>query len=116
MACTCADYSSGMLNELISIERPTYTPDAAGGYTEVWGAIAGAPTRAHVKSLSGSERWASERVEATSKLRVVVRYVAGILESDSIVIRSRRCNIRYINNIELADKWLEIEVGEGVAV
>lgn len=112
----CDDYNAGMLNEPVSIERAAKVSDGAGGYTETWAVISGAPTRAHAKYLSGSERWASQRVEATAKLRIAVRYFDGLLESDSVVIRSRRCNIRFINNVEFRDRWLEIDLDEGVAV
>ena len=114
--CKCDKINSGMLKEPVSIERPTNTTDNAGGYTQTWGAISGAPTLAYAKAVSGNERWASDRVEATVRLRVAVRYFAGILPSDTVVIRSRRCNIRFVNNVEFADRWLEIDLDEGVAV
>ena len=116
MTKCCADYNAGMLSEPISIERAAKASDGAGGYTEVWAAISGAPTRAHAKALSGSERWASQRIEATAKLRIATRYFDGLLESDSVVIRSRRCNIRFINNVEFSNRWLEIDLDEGMAV
>ena len=65
--------------------------------------------------LSGSERYQFDRVDATASLKVTVRYVSGLLESDRIVIRSRNHNIRYIKNVEFADKWLELIVDAGVA-
>lgn len=116
MTCKCDDFSAGMLSEPVTFQRSVKTTDGAGGFTEAWGALAGAPTFAHAKYLSGSERWASARVEATSRIRIAVRWFDGLLESDAVVIRSRRCNIRFINNVEFRDRWLEIELGEGVAV
>ena len=115
MTKCCGDYNAGMLREPVTFQRAAKASDGAGGYTETWGAIAGAPTLAHAKYLSGNERWASQRVEATAKIRIAVRWFDGLLASDAVVIRSRRCNIRFINNVEFADKWLEIELGEGVA-
>jgi hypothetical protein len=41
--------------------------------------------------------------------------VAGLLESDRVVIRTKAHNIRFINNVEFADRWLEIMVDGGVA-
>lgn len=116
MGKCCADYNAGMLSEPISIERATKVSDGVGGYTEAWAAWPGAPTRAHAKSISGAERWASQRIEATAKIRITTRYFEGLLESDSVVIRSRRCNIRFINNVEFGDRWLEIDLDQGVAV
>ncbi len=111
----CCDMSAGMLREPVSFERATKTPDGAGGYTETWAAISGAPTRAHVKALSGSERFASDRIEATTRYRIVVRYCDGLLESDRVAIRARVYNTRFINNVEFADRWLEIDLDGGVA-
>ena len=116
MTCKCDSLSAAMLSEPVTFQRSVKTPDGAGGFTETWGTLAGAPTFAHAKYLSGSERWANARTEATSKIKATTRYFDGLLESDAVVIRSRRCNIRFINNVEFKDRWLEIELGEGVAV
>lgn len=111
----CCDYTAGMLKEPVEFQRKTNTTDGAGGFTAAWGAISGAPTRASVKALSGMERWASDRTEATSRWRVAVRFWDGLLESDRVVIRGKAYNIRFINNVELADKWLVIDLSGGVA-
>lgn len=110
----CCDISAGMLNTLISIERPTKVDDGAGGYTETWARVRGSAKRAFVKSFSGSERWASERVEARTALRIVCRYTDNILQTDRVVIRNKRYDIVSINNVEFADKWLEIDLAGGV--
>jgi head-tail adaptor len=112
----CCDYNAGMLKEPVDIQRATRTPDAAGGWTVVWATISGSPDRCAPTALSGSERFASERTEAVSKWRVVVRYFPGLLESDRIEMRGRAYNVRFINNIELADRWLVIELDGGRAI
>ena len=111
----CDKYNAGMLTEAVVFQRATNVSDGAGGVTERWAAIAGAPIHAFIKALSGGERYASERIEATSKWRIAVRYFPGILESDRVQIRDRAYNIRFINNVELADRWLEIDLDGGVA-
>ena len=111
----CCDYTGGMLREAITINRSTSVSDGAGGRSASWAALAGSPARAYVKAKSGGERYASERVEATSKWLDVVRYFEGLRESDTITIRDRVHNIRFINNIEMADRWLEIDVDGGMA-
>lgn len=105
-----------MLRTAVAFERKTRTSDGAGGYTEAWAAISATPTRAMVKAVSGGERWASQRVEASATHRVVTRYFSGLLESDSVIIDGRRHNIRFINNVDFADRWLEITTQVGVAV
>lgn len=116
MTCKCDTITAGMLSELISIERAANTPDGTGGFTEVWGQIPDAPTRAYVKASSGSERWASGRTEAVSKYKATVRYFDGLFETDSVIIRQRRYNIRFVDNLEMQNRWLELTLDLGVAV
>ena len=111
----CCDMHAGMLREPVTFQRRTLTADGAGGQTEAWAAISGAPTRAHVRPVGGSERYASDRTEAIVRLRLVTRYNAGLREGDRVKIRDRVHNIRFLDNIEFADKWLQIDVDGGVA-
>lgn len=109
-------YGAAMLREPVTFQRKTRTSNGAGGFTEVWATVSGAPTMAYVKAVSGGERWASERVEARATHRVVVRYFEDLTEVDRVVIRDRAHNIRFINNVDFEDKWLEITTEQGVAV
>jgi SPP1 family predicted phage head-tail adaptor len=111
----CCEITAGMLKEPVTFQRETLTADGSGGTTSAWATIAGAPTRAGVKAMSGGERWASARVEANASWRVTVRYFAGLLPKDRVMIRGKAYNVRFVNNVELADKWLVIDVSEGVA-
>lgn len=111
----CCDFHSGKLKEPVTFERKTLTSDGAGGMTQTWATINNVPSRAFVVPVSGSERYASDRVEATVRLRLVVRYTTGLRESDRVQIRGRVHNIRFIDNIEFANKWLQIDVDGGVA-
>lgn len=111
----CCDMNAGMLREPVTFERAAKVSDGAGGFTETWSAISGASDRAHVRATSGAERWASNRTEAVTQWRIVVRYFSGLLESDRVVIRGRAYNIRFVNNIEMRDRWLEIDLTGGVA-
>lgn len=106
---------AGMLREPVTFERRTLTGDGAGGQTEAWAAISGVPTRAHVRPVSGSERYASDRTEAIVRLRLVTRYTAALREGDRVKIRDRVHNIRFLDNVEFRDKWLQIDVDGGVA-
>jgi len=105
-----------MLSEPIEFQRMTRTGDGAGGFTEGWAAITGAPTRGMVTALSGSERFQSQRTEATASHKIVVRYNAGLTTVDRAVIRGRAYQVRFINNVDFDDKWLEISAEVGVAV
>ena len=114
--CCGSKYSAGQLREPVTFQRLTRTTDGAGGFTEAWAAISGAPARAMVKPMSGGERWASQRLEATSTHKIVVRYCADLTEVDRAVIRGRAYQVRFINNVDFDDKWLEISAEVGVAV
>lgn len=110
----CCDIDAGKLRTPVQFQRAARTPDGAGGATLSWQAIAGAPTRAHVKSLSGSERFASARVEATATHRLTVRYFAGLTEADAVVFAGKRANVRFIDNVEQRNRWLVLDVQTGV--
>jgi SPP1 family predicted phage head-tail adaptor len=105
-----------MMREPVEFQRLTRTSDGAGGYSESWAAIADTPTRGMIKSMSGRERWASNRIEATSTHKMAVRYFSGLSADDRVVVRDRAYNIRFINNVDYDDTWLEIDLELGVAV
>ena len=111
----CCDMHAGKLSEPVVFQRRTLTSDGAGGQTESWAAVPGAPTRAYVTPVSGTERYASDRVEATVRLRLVTRYTTALRESDRVTIRNKVHNIRFLDNVEFRDKWLQIDVDGGVA-
>ena len=95
----CCDITAGQLKEPVTFQST----------------ITGTPTRARAKFASGGERYASERIEARVSVKIVVRYFAGLLEADRVEIRGKAYNIRFINNIEFSDKWLEISLDGGAA-
>jgi SPP1 family predicted phage head-tail adaptor len=111
----CCDMNAGKLREPVTFQRRTLTSDGAGGQTEEWATISGAPTRAQVMPVSGSERYASDRTEALVRLRLVTRYTNLLREGDRVTIREKVHNIRFLDNVEFKDKWLQIDVDGGVA-
>jgi SPP1 family predicted phage head-tail adaptor len=111
----CCKYTAGMLKEVVSFQRVTRVSDGAGGWTETWAAISGAPTRAMARSLSGGETFRFDRMDATVRMMIVTRYTTLLKEADRVLIRGRAHNIRYINNVDFANNWLEIAVDGGVA-
>ena len=115
MVGCCSKYNPRMLTEPVEFQRKTRASDGAGGFTVTWPAIAGTPTRAKAMFASGSERYASERIEARVSVKIVVRYFSGLLEADRVEIRGKAYNIRFINNVDFDDKWLEISLDGGVA-
>ncbi len=116
MAACCDKYSATLLREPVEFQSRTQVSDGAGGYTETWAAVSGAPTRAYVRQLSSGEQWASQRTEGRSSHMIVVRYTAAINETMRAVIRGREYNLEPPNNVDFADKWLEIKARLGVAI
>lgn len=113
--CKPSKYGARDLRETVTFQRVTNTADDYGARVQAWATIEGAPTRAMVKPMSGRERWASERTEATANYRIVTRYNADLTEKDRVLIRGRPCNIRFIANVDMDDRWLEIDVEMGAA-
>ena len=111
----CCDYSSGILREAVTFQRETATAGTAGTFTKAWATVSGAPTRAHVRGLSGREERTGDRTDAVARLRVVVRYSAALREGDRVLIRTRAHNITRIDNVEFRNQWLEIDAEAGVA-
>lgn len=109
----CCNYTSGMLREPVTFQQQVAV-DIGGGasqiaYTDRFS------VRAHIKPLSGNERLYASRIDATTKNRIVIRYRSDVVESDRVVIRNRYYQIRFVNNVEFRDKWLEIDLDGGVA-
>jgi SPP1 family predicted phage head-tail adaptor len=111
----CCELHSGLLRTPVQFERRARSDDGAGGFSQTWGALAGAPTRAYVKSKSGNERFASSRVEALATHSVVVRYFSGLTEADRVVFDGKPANIRFIDDLEQRKRWLRIDVQTGAA-
>ena len=112
----CCDINAGMLRTAIRVERTTRTSDGAGGYTDAWATLSGAPKRANVKFKSGNERQLAERIDAVAGYKVTMRYFNGLQERDRIVIKGRVHNIRAIDNVEMQDRWLIIHTELGPPV
>jgi SPP1 family predicted phage head-tail adaptor len=102
-----------MLNRRISIERKTLTPDALGGFDEVWQPLA--QPWAHIKPMSGRELIHADKIGASATSRFVIRYNANLIESDRVLYRGVYYNIRSLVNIDEADEYTEITAERGVA-
>lgn len=109
----CCDYKAGMLREPVRIQEQSRASIGGGASTVTYSTKV--ITRGHVKALSGGERLYAERLDAHTRLRLVIRYRSGITESDRVLIRDKAHQIRFINNVEFRDKWLEIDLDGGVA-
>ena len=111
----CCDLHAGLLRTPIVIKRQSRTADGAGGY-ESRGTDVVLNGFAKVENVSGTERMYSQRLDATVRAKVYIRYVSGILESDIIEFDGKDHNIRFIDNLQYQDAWIEIACDGGVPV
>ena len=109
----CCDIKAGMLREPIEIQSQVRT-DIGGGATDITYTNR-ADVRGHFKPMSGNERLYAERIDATTRNRLIIRYRTDVKESDQVIVRSRAYQIRFINHLEIRNKFLEIDLDGGVA-
>lgn len=109
----CCDYKAGMLREPVEIQSQT-TVDIGGGATTL-SYTNKANVRGHFKPMSGNERLYAERLDATTRNRLVIRYRSDLTDSDRVIIRDRAYQIRFIENVEFRDRWLILDLDGGVA-
>ncbi len=109
----CCQYMPGMLREPIEVQEQVETSIGGGATDITWQTKF--TTQAHMKPLSGNERLYAERLDATTRNRLVMRYRPDLVESDRVVIRGRQFQIRFINNVEYRNRWLEVDLDGGQA-
>ena len=109
----CCNVQAGMLREPVEFQSQVKT-DIGGGATTIT-YVKRVSLRGHFKPMSGNERLYSERIDATTRNRLIIRYRTDLLESDRVIVRSRAYQIRFINNLEFRNKFLEIDLDGGVA-
>ena len=109
----CCKYTPGMLRQTVTIQRKQTAPDGAGGFSVDWVDLH--TVKAHMRSTSGTERYSADRLQATVRIRMICRFIEDINEADRVVFRGKAHQIRYIDNVEYRNRWLEIDLDEGVA-
>lgn len=98
------------------IQAPARIGNGAGGYTTTWAAITGGDdVSVGMWSMSGGERWASERLEATSMWRAVLPYLDGVTEKCRLVVGGRYYAITFSDDAQKRGAWLVLDLGQGVA-
>ena len=110
----CCDMTPGMLRTPFELRRQLKS-DIGGGATALTYQRYAAG-RCKFVPLSGGERLYAERIDATTRNRAVIRYRADIADSDQFVAAGRVYNIRFINNLEMRNRWLELDLDGGVPV
>lgn len=107
-------YQIGELDQLVIIRREVRTPDGMGGSRLEWQDVD--EVWALVRPMSGRERLAAGRVEASANYLVVVYAGTTVLANDIIVWNGIELNVRFPKNRGSRSLFLEIEAEMGVAV
>jgi SPP1 family predicted phage head-tail adaptor len=110
----CCDFTSGMLRHSVELQSKTRMPNGSGGFTDSWSAYA--TVKGQMKPVSGSERFHAERLDATTKNRLILRYRSDIEEHHRVKFDGRLYQIRFIENVEYRNKWLVLDLDGGVPV
>lgn len=107
--------SSDLLWTSGRFERKSGTVDGYGARTASWSVISGAGSVSMgLVALSGQERWASQRLEATSAWRAWCSPVSGLTEADRVVIDGRAYAITFVNDVEQRGIWQVLDLSRGV--
>ena len=111
MTIKCCDLTAGKLRTPVVFEQAQTTQTGLGS-TVTWVPVLS--TRAYVKPVSGTERYRADRLEATTQVRIFIRYTDLITTADRVTYKGKALQIRAIINLEERDKWLEIFAEDGV--
>lgn len=107
---------SGQMDQRITLQRFSETPDGAGGYTAQWADFpADARVWASVKAKSGRESLTEGRTSATFVVVFTIYNRSDLSELDRIVWNGENYNIRGILRMGGRDVRLSIEAERGVA-
>lgn len=108
--------ATDMLWVTANFQRNTRTSDGAGGFTQAWASITGlGAVSVGMLAMSGNERWAAERLEATATWRLWAKGVGAVSAADRVVIGGRPYQIRFADNVEKRGKWYVLDLHEGAA-
>ena len=109
----CCDLSAGGLREPLVFQRRQTQSDGMGGQDLDWVDLFS--TKGDVRPLSGREALTGMQREASVSHRIFIRYRDGLLPSDRIVMRGNPMQIIAIINVEMRNRWLELQCLDGVA-
>lgn len=106
----------GKMDQQVTLQRLTRTPDGAGGTTEAWGNLASNPNVwANVTAKAGREGMTEGRVTATFTVLFTIYNRRDLDPRDRIIWQDVPYNIRGIRDEGGRAKWLTIEAERGVA-
>ena len=100
----------GEMRERVTLQAPVRTPDGAGGADIAWDA--GATVWAKVEARGGDERAAGERLAARARLRVTIRYRAGVTAEMRLLWNGRALGITGLRDPDGRKRFLVLDCEE----
>jgi SPP1 family predicted phage head-tail adaptor len=104
---------AGTLNHRVVIEQPVDSQDASGKVTRTWAKVC--EVWANVRPVTGSEAFRAQAVSATYSSVVEIRYRSGITPKMRVVYGERTLNIESVENVEEANRQLNLKCTEKVS-
>ncbi len=109
----CCDITVGQLNRKVDLYKIVKESTPTGGFTQSWVKVT--TLWAKIKNASGTELLRADKLGATAYSDFTIRYRSNIDETMKLVYRGTDYQIRHINNVEEADKWMIVKAERGVA-
>lgn len=94
------------LRHTVTIQSPTETKNSTGEVETTWGTFAS--VRAAVEPLRGQEYFAAKQVQASTNVRIRVRYMTGITTKMRVLFESRYFAIEGIIDPEMRHRELQL--------
>lgn len=111
----CCEMTAAMLRHTAQIQAPTDAPDGQGGTVRTWTTVA--TVRCSIKPISSREQVFLESIHNTLAARMVMRYRSGITGEMVVLFNEVRHNIKGTpRNLENLNRWLELDLEQGVAI
>jgi len=103
---------AGELDQQVTLRSRTPTSDGMGGSTTVNSDYA-AGVWARILPMTGAERQAAQRVEATGVFEVAIRNRTGVQENHVVVWGTRELNVRFVRMAGNREPFLYLECEAG---
>lgn len=109
-------FTAGEFRFPVTVERPVSGPDGSGGQTVTW--TTHIPVLwCSVENKQGSEPYGDKstgRVRTFQKFLFTTWWRDDIEQTDRLIFQGVKFNIRNTNNIQLRNKFLQLEAESGV--
>lgn len=93
--------AAGRLRHLVTVQNPTVSAEASGGYTESWASADPSTAWVEVKPVAAASEGVAAQIErAPITHEVTARYHSGISARSRLAFGSRYLYVRGVQNID----------------